>query len=127
MKRGRVRKPFSKMLRNMLASGHRAKTMTKKRLGQDLEIKITEKELEEVFVHQESKCFWFNIKLNLDWLYEKWHPLAPSVDRLDETKGYLKDNIVICARIANLGRQKCDLNKFRSIIDHIKNEIKNEI
>lgn len=120
MKRGRARKPFAKLLRNVLNSGSRARAMTKKRLGKFIEVEINENDLEDLWNKQNGKCYWLNIDLKLDWLYKKWHPLAPSVDRLDESKGYEKNNIVICARITNLGRLKYDINKFPDIISYMQ-------
>jgi len=58
--------------------------------------------------------------MNLDLLYSKWHPLAPSADRLDESKGYHKDNIVICTRLSNLGRQRYNIDKFHEIAEYLK-------
>ena len=52
MKRGRVRKPFTKLLRNVLNSGSRARAMTKKRLGKFIEVEIDENDLEDLWNKQ---------------------------------------------------------------------------
>jgi hypothetical protein len=126
MKRGRKRNPFLKLLAHIKNSGGRARAMTKSRLGQKIPVGVTEEDLRRIYEKQNARCFWFNVPLDLNLLYEKWHPLAPSADRLDESKGYYKDNIVICTRFANLGRQRYDINKFHNIVDYLKKEFKNE-
>lgn len=123
MSKGRKRKPFTKLLRNVQNSGSRARAMTKKRLGKFIEVKINENDLQELWNKQNGKCHWLSISLELDWLYQKWHPFAPSVDRISEGLGYVKENIVICSRITNLGRQKCEPEKFRTHINFLKEQI----
>jgi hypothetical protein len=94
MKRGRKRNPFLKLLAHIKNSGGRARAMTKSRLGQKIPVGVTEEDLRRIYEKQNARCFWFNVPLDLNLLYEKWHPLAPSADRLDESKGYYKDNEV---------------------------------
>lgn len=90
---------------------------------------ITEEDLKAVFEKQNGKCFWFGIPINMDFIFNHIHgsfnPLAPSVDRIDDTKDYTADNIVICIRFANLGRCKCDFERFTNYMEEIKSFLKN--
>jgi hypothetical protein len=50
------------------------------------------------------------------------HPLAPSIDKIDVSGDYTKDNIVITSRFANFGRNVCDFDKFHKIVKTLKGE-----
>jgi hypothetical protein len=50
-----------------------------------------------------------------DWMPK--HPLAPSIDKIDVNGDYTKENIVICTRFANFGRNVCEFDKFHEIVD----------
>lgn len=84
---------------------------------------ITEKDLSSIWMKQEGRCYWFDIPLNLNLLFSDYseyipkHPLAPSVDRLNDDEDYTIENVVICCRLANFGRNICPADKFREIID----------
>lgn len=86
-------------------------------------ILVTPKEIEEVWNMQKGKCYWFGVKLDLGLLYSDhpdWmvkHPLAPSIDKIDVDGDYTKENIVICTRFANFGRNVCDFEKFHEIVE----------
>ncbi|NBN99704.1 MAG: hypothetical protein EBV19_10780, partial [Flavobacteriia bacterium] len=88
----------------------------------ELEINISIEDLKEIYNKQNGKCFWFNVSLDINSVLEKGNLLSMSVDRIDNNKGYTKDNIVICCRFANLGRQDCNFDRFKDIIKYIKNE-----
>lgn len=89
-------------------------------------IYVTPEELEEIWNKQGGKCYWFGVDLDLDLLYKNhpdWmpkHPLAPSIDKIDVNGDYTKDNIVICTRFANFGRNVCDFDKFKDIVKILK-------
>ena len=51
------------------------------------------------------------------------NPMAMSVDRIDNDRDYFIDNIVICCRMANLGRSTCGYKKFKKIIKQVKNAL----
>jgi hypothetical protein len=109
---------FKKLLRNVQmssdggAAGMRTHTNPKKsgrvRIGNQStrrhEITITEDDLRELWEKQNGLCHWLGIKMSLEDLFVTRSPFAPSVDRIDNTRGYHKDNIVLCTRFANLGR-----------------------
>jgi len=57
----------------------------------------------ELFLKQHGLCAYYNIPLKIDG-GDKHHPLKPSLDRIDNSKGYCKSNIVLCCLMANLSR-----------------------
>lgn len=85
-----------------------------------LEVTIDEVYLINQFSRQNGKCYWTDFPINLQGVYEKNNPLAPSLERLDESKGYIPGNVVICLRLFNLGRQRCPEFKFREQIQSLK-------
>ena len=64
--------------------------------------------------------YWLDIPLDPEWVNESWHPLALSIDRLECGGDYVKDNIVICCRLANVGRSRFNKDKFVDVIDYIR-------
>jgi len=77
--------------------------------------------LEHLFYDtQKSKCYWLGIELNPQWVFDSGHPLALSVDRLGYN--YLKGEVVICSRFANLGRNTYPDDKFKEVLKYIKSQ-----
>ena len=103
--------------------------MTDQRQWKPAKILITENDLEEQYKKQGEVCYWFKIPLDLNLLYKDhpdWapkHPLAPSVDRIDDTKDYTPDNILITCRFANLGRNIYPFDKMQILIETIKDSM----
>ena len=56
--------------------------------------------------------------------YYPKHPLAPSVDKIDDKKDYTIDNIVICCRLANFGRNVYPFEPFQTVIDIVTHKTK---
>ena len=67
-------------------------------------ITITIEDLKDLWRAQSGNCFWLNIPMSLKDLFISHSPFAPSVDRLDNDRGYHRDNIVLATRFANKGR-----------------------
>lgn len=103
------RNPWKKLLKHIKVSGRR-NLKTKKN------VTITERDLKEQFINQNGRCYWFKIKLNPKHIHKKSYPLSISADRLDNNRGYDKENVVICSRLANLGRGNCPPEIFRKIV-----------
>lgn len=81
-------------------------------------IDFDDKYIEFLFEKQKGKCYWFNISLDIN--SRNRNPLKPSIDRLDNTKGYMKDNIVLCSMVSNLGRSTTEVTEWIEIINMIK-------
>jgi hypothetical protein len=68
---------------------------------------------------QNGLCHWFKIPLIPS--HQKKHPQQPSLDRLDNNKGYTKDNVVLCCYSANIGRNEIDLGTWRTFLKLLLN------
>uniref|UniRef100_A0AAU6VY36 Restriction endonuclease n=2 Tax=unclassified bacterial viruses TaxID=12333 RepID=A0AAU6VY36_9VIRU len=80
-----------------------------------LEHSITVEDILSLWAAQEGKCYWLGVPLSEDELPDR-HPLKPSIDRLDNSKGYIKDNVVITSTFANLGRSNTTVEDFREFL-----------
>jgi hypothetical protein len=81
------------------------------------DLDITLEDLKEQWAKQDGKCYWLNINMSLEDLLISRSPFAPSVDRIDSSRGYHKDNIVLTTRFANLGRGAYDRDDFKPRLD----------
>jgi len=123
--------PFGRLFYNMQRSARSGpKGSGQKILDPDYKprkIDMTVEDLKDIWYNkQRGKCYWLGITLDPDWVNVSWHPLALSIDRLECGGDYVKDNIVICSRLANAGRSKYDKDKFRDVVGYIKTEVMGE-
>ncbi len=94
----------------------------RKDLGQGLrvqEIEVTADDIVNKFHEQGGLCYWSGIKMNEDFNYIKRHPLAISVDRLDNKLGYVYDNLALTLRVFNLGKGSF-IGDFSLVIKQIR-------
>ena len=85
-----------------------------------LDVTIDELYLIAQYKNQEGKCYWTGFPLNPYGVYEKDNPLSPSLERLNESLGYVPGNVVLALRLFNLGRQRCPENKFKQQVNKLK-------
>lgn len=85
---------------------------------------ITYTDLIELYEKQQGRCYWTGIRLDQSYNKINYHPLGISVDRLDNDKGYLKDNLVLTIRLLNLGKNQYDAENFFEIIDILREEFR---
>jgi len=117
------RDPFEKLLENVKLSaryGSKGGSFSKYRELPQKEVLVDASDLRRMFIEQCGTCHWLQIPLNPYDIFVKSHPLAMSVDRLDNTKGYSEDNIVICSRLMNLGKSAADAELWESVIDRLE-------
>lgn len=82
-----------------------------------LECDIDVNYINELYEKQNGKCYWFNVDLIPSNIRK--HPQQPSLDRLDNSKGYIKGNVVLSCYSANIGRNECELNTWISFLENI--------
>jgi len=94
----------------------------RKNKGQGLTVKkieLTPDDLIQKFSDQDGKCYWSGISLDESYNSISKHPLAISVDRLDNTIGYTFNNVALTLRILNLGKASYTGN-FETVIKTLK-------
>ena len=83
---------------------------------------LTIDDVNEMFENQKGICYWFGVPLIPS--NKTKHPQQPSLDRLDRTKGYTKDNVVLCCYSANIGRNENDVDTWVKFIEVLKQNLK---
>ena len=80
--------------------------------------------LMKLFNEQSERCYWLGTKINVSDVLIPHHPLAPSIDRLNNDVGYVPGNVVITTRFANRGRCNVEDTFFLDMcLPRIKNDI----
>lgn len=88
------------------------------------EITLTPEDIIKKYQEQSGLCYWSEISLDAQFNYIKRHPLAISVERLDNTQGYTYENIRLVLRMFNLGR--CSYaGDFHQVVSLLKQKIIN--
>ena len=112
----KIKNPWKKVLSNAVGAQKGWNTWHQSK-GVNRPVKtftVTEADLEAVFEAQGHRSRWLNLPIDPMDVYRKHYPLAPSLDRLDNSKDYTPDNICISTRFENWG--------FNKATDEIKNE-----
>jgi hypothetical protein len=118
--------PFKKLLSNVVLNATRpppTRTEGNTDYGRinTKEVDLTAEYLMHLFFdEQKSKCYWLDVELNPNWIFVSHHPLSLSVDRLNSD--YKKGEVVICSRMANLGRQNWPEEDFKNVVRYLKSQ-----
>ena len=82
-----------------------------KRIGREFSI-----ELEDITIPEKCPVFGFDLKREdrQTWM------CAPSVDRIDSSKGYIKGNITVVSRRANILKKDATLEELEQLFNYYK-------
>lgn len=107
-----MRDPWKKLLAKvkLCASDRASRSRTK-------EVHIDINDLKKQFTRQHGRCYWLHIPIDMNNIFIPNHPGSPSVDRLDNSKDYTPDNIVICTSFANMGRGRTDVETMEQFLN----------
>lgn len=81
---------------------------------------LTKTFLLELMESQDYRCHWTNVKLDLTF---KNRLRMPTVDRVDNNKGYTQDNVVISSYFFNVGRNNATVEDCQEFILEFKNNL----
>lgn len=84
-----------------------------------LEFTITLDYIYNLWDKQEGKCYYTNLSMLREHLSNS--PYQVSIDRIDSSKGYIIDNIVLCCISMNFAKNKYKVEDFINFINNIKN------
>lgn len=76
----------------------------------NIEFDITEEYLKTLYKNQNGCCYYTGIPFNIDTKHYTW-----SIDRVDSSKGYVMDNVVLAANIINSMKNELSVNEFIDI------------
>jgi hypothetical protein len=119
LKQKKTKKPYHLVWKNKLLASAKKNS---KLIGIACEIDL--QYIEFLYNSQKGKCFWSGVPLLL--VDDPKHPQKPSLDRLDNSKGYQKDNVVLTCFSMNFARNVNDFDTFSNFIKILKETIKNE-
>lgn len=94
--------------------------LNRKSKGKNLDFTITVSTIKDLLVKQDNKCYWTKLLLNLEINNEKYKYNAPSIDRIDNSKGYTPDNICITLWCINRMKGNMDVTEFVNLLNNIK-------
>lgn len=79
--------------------------------------------LEELWNKQGGRCFWTGVPLKFGRELPDRHPQKMSLDRLDNSLGYVKSNVVWASKFANCGRGDLSVPAFQEFLKSLRMEL----
>lgn len=82
----------------------------------NIEFTISLDDLSDLIISQDNKCFYSGIEFNPDDEH-----YTPSIERVDSSRGYVKDNIRLIVNCINYMKNDMSEEKFFEVINIIYN------
>jgi hypothetical protein len=125
----KLKNPFKKILENVKGTQYvSSKTFSEsgKVMRRVKEVCITEHDIQNQFEKQNGLSDFLKIPMSANDVFRVHFPLAPSVDRIDNSKDYYPDNIVINTRFENNGLNRCDPKYMDYIKEYLISHFKSQ-
>ena len=87
------------------------------------EIEISAQDIVDLCKKQKGKCHWSGLAFDEKYNYISKHPLAISLDRLNNKIGYVHGNVALTLRVFNLGRGSY-FGDFEPIMKELKKSLR---
>lgn len=91
-----------------------------RKFSAELDVSIDQKWVQEQLSKQGFRCYWTGVPFDMDLSRRDTNPRSPSLDRLDNNRGYTPDNVIICMWCVNRMRGATSVAEFSEIIHQIK-------
>lgn len=85
-----------------------------------IEVEIDEEFILQLYESQGGRCYWSGLRMIPS--PQNKYPFQPSVDRIDNSKGYTKTNVVLCCFSMNMGRNSISKELFEEFMFALKTE-----
>lgn len=90
--------------------------------GWDPAFVLTERDMAEQMLVQKQRCW--HCKTHIRVLYrDRYDPLQWSIDRMDNTRGHTRDNVVVSCMRCNLRRGKTAIHRFKGTYTTVSKDI----
>ncbi len=103
----------------------RYKSSEKRAKELNVEFNITRKDLLEIYNKQRGLCHYSGVLMKLVTKGRDTTPEILSIDRINSSKGYTKDNIVLCCSEINMIKRKMNVKDFLILCECISKNVGN--
>ena len=80
----------------------------------EMSCSINEDWIQKQYDRQKGRCYWFGIPMIPST--KSRDSFQPSLDRLDNSRGYHPDNVVLTSFAANFGRNQSTVDEWRHLL-----------
>lgn len=109
--------------RNQYTMGQRLyERSSKSARSRGIEYNLDEEFLDELLDKQHNRCCYSNVEFGNSFEDKLTYP---TVDRIDSSKGYTKDNVCLCSFMCNVMKHNLTTDQFKDIITKIYNNLDN--
>jgi hypothetical protein len=85
-----------------------------------LQFDLTPEDVVEMYNDQKGMCYWFNVPMQWRDDVGPRNPMIPTIDRADNTRGYVRSNCILACWGANAAKGSCDLESWEEFLDFLR-------
>ena len=82
---------------------------------------LTAQDITELWAEQDGRCYWFGVPMHWrDPDEGQRNPFIPTLDRADNSKGYIRGNVVLACWGANAAKGATDLLVWEEFLSFLR-------